>query len=442
MSLVAYWYCDPRLSLRLPDWGGGCGGDRLIDRVYQDDLSDRPQLQKLLQDCGRDDGASEGGSTLLISSIDDLGDSLSAVQQVLVQCGAMGLTVVSLKADLPGLSGLGQSIDLQTQQRSRRIRQGHAQNRLQSLPPPGRVPYGYVRTPEKYVVDRKTAPQVKALFEQFLLFGSVRGAVRYLAQNYNQNISPSTGLRWLTSPVYRGHLAYANGEVIRDTHEALLSDDEAAQIDRLLKRNQTLPRRAASSSRSLSGLVRCQICQSPWRVVKVAPRDRARHPEKIYLYLRPTACQAESVCRSIDYEQILQRVIDQICDELPKAVSVTMRSISKSDRPSPKQMIDDRVAEKQKILDALPELVSTGILDETLMQVRAYQVKTEISQLENTRAQLPPENILSIAETVSIPQFWADLSETERRFYFREFLRQVAIDCSGETWQIRLVFMF
>jgi DNA invertase Pin-like site-specific DNA recombinase len=318
MVVVAYWYCDPRLSAVLPDWGNW--GDHPIDRVYQDRLPDRPQLQQLLQDCEREE-VGMGGSTLVISSIDDLGDSLAAVQQMLTQCLAIGLTVVSLKPDLPELSALGQSIDLQTQQRSRRIRQGHAQNRLQSLPPPGRVPYGYVRTPEKYVVDRKTAPQVKALFEQFLLFGSVRGAVRYLAQNYNQKISPSTGLRWLTSPVYRGHLAYANGDVIRDTHEALLSDDEAAQIDRLLKRNQSIPRRAASSARSLSGLVICQTCQSSWRVVNVAPRDRARHPEKVYLYLRPTACQGDSTCRSIEYEKILQRVIDQICTELPQAIS-------------------------------------------------------------------------------------------------------------------------
>jgi DNA invertase Pin-like site-specific DNA recombinase len=434
VSVIAYWYCDPRLSIALPDWG-----DWSIDRVYQDRARDgeRSQLRQLLQDCQVD-----GAQTLVIPSIEDLGDSLPVAVQVLQHCAAIGLAVVALKGDLPELAALDQSIALQSQQRSRRIRQGHAQNRIQALPPPGRVPYGYRRTPEKYVVDRKTAPQVKALFEQFLLFGSVRGAVRYLAQNYNQKISPSTGLRWLTSPVYRGHLAYANGDVIRDTHEALLSDDEAAQIDRLLKRNQSLPRRAASSSRSLSGLVTCQTCQSPWRVVKVAPRDRSRHPEKVYLYLRPTACTAASSCRSIDYEQILQRVIDQICRELPKAIAFAMGSIPKSNRSSPKQGIEDQILEKKKILEKLPEALISGILDESMLQMRSYQLKTEISKLENVRSQLPPENIMSIAETVSIPQFWADLSETERRFYFREFLRQVAIDCSGETWQIRLVFMF
>ncbi len=430
MSVIAYWYCDLRLSCTLPDWG-----DWSIDRLYQDRDADRSQLQQLLQDCQL-----TPVDRLVIQSVEDLGDSLQSVQQVLAACAVIGLAVVVLADDRP--EDLASSIALQSQQRSRRIRQGHAQNRIQALPPPGRVPYGYRRTAEHYVIDRVAASHVKALFEQFLLFGSVRGAVRHLAQKYNQKISPSTGLRWLTSPVYRGHLAYVNGDVIRDTHEALLSEDEAAQIDRLLKRNQTLPRRAASSPRSLSGLVTCQTCQSPWRVVKVAPRDRARHPEKAYLYLRPTACQAQPHCGSIDYEKILQQVIDQICSELPKAIAFAMGSIPKSNRPSPKQRIDDLVLEKQKILEALPELVKTGILDETLMQVRSYQVKTEISQLENTRAQLPPENIMSIAETVSIHQFWADLSETERRFYFREFLRQVAIDCSGETWQIRLVFMF
>mgnify|MGYP003339245554 CR=1 FL=1 len=133
------------------------------------------------------------------------------------------------------------------------IREGHARNRLKGLPPPGRAPYGYRRGKDRYTIDRAAAAVVKDFFEHFLLYGSLRGAVRHLAQRYGKKISTSTAQRWLTHPVYRGDLCYQKGEVVRDTHTALISREEAAQIDRLLRRNHRLPPRTAGTCRSLAG---------------------------------------------------------------------------------------------------------------------------------------------------------------------------------------------
>ena len=58
-------------------------------------------------------------------------------------------------------------------------------------------------------------------------------------------------------------------------------------------------------------------------------------------------------------------------------------------------------------------------------------------------AQLPPVNLRAIAQTVSIPQFWLDLSEAERRFFFREFLRHIDIvRPAAAPWHIELQFIF
>ena len=72
----------------------------------------------------------------------------------------------------------------------------------------------------------------------------------------------------------------------RDTHVAILSRAEAAQVDRLLRRNRQLPPRTASAPRSLAGLVSCQTCGCGFTVSRVT---RRRQPEE-YLYLRPKAC--------------------------------------------------------------------------------------------------------------------------------------------------------
>ncbi len=50
-----------------------------------------------------------------------------------------------------------------------------------------------------------------------------------------------------------------NGQILSDTHTPIISREEAAQIDRLLRRNRRLPPRTASANRSLAGLVSCHI---------------------------------------------------------------------------------------------------------------------------------------------------------------------------------------
>jgi len=466
MRIVAYLYSDPLLEAT-PDpaiWGWE------VDQVYQDlarstatsdgqkgsrstltDI-DRLQWQQLLRDC-------EVTPTdyLLVQRLEDLGASVQAVGDRLSELEALGVRLIVLESpSAEGLSGSGQAMvqgvdiraemlqflqQIQRSQRSRCIRQGHARNRVKALPPPGKAPYGYRRGRTGYVIDRTTAPVVKEFFEQFLLFGSLRGAVRFLAKKYGKKIAVSTGQRWLTSPVYRGDLEYHNGEIVPDTHPALLSRDEAAQIDRLLRRNRRLPTRSATAPRSLAGLVVCGECQSGLTITRVTTAKVGRKAEKQaqeYLYLRSPTCPRKPRCRAIAYEAVLQATIERICVDLPAAVN----GAPLPDMDGVKRGLEAAIAAKQRILEQLPALVSEGILDSETADLRAYKVRTEIAQLQAKLAQLPPINLKAIAQTVSIPQFWLDLSEAERRFYFREFIRQIELQRQGKSWQLKLVFIF
>ncbi len=53
-----------------------------------------------------------------------------------------------------------------------------------------------------------------------------------------------------------------------------------------------------------------------------------------------------------------------------------------------------------------------------------------------------PVNLRSVAQAVSIPQFWLDLSEVERRFYFREFIQQIQIIRQNQEWYLQIIFIF
>jgi len=435
MKIIAYSYSNPLLE-PTPDssiWGWE------LDQIYQD-LGKRLELRQLINDCRVDPA-----DYLLIRRLEELGDSVQEVSDRLAELEALGVQLIiteqpyasqeqepsttNIRADL--LKLLQQ---IQYQQRSRRIRQGHARNRVNALPPPGKAPYGYRRGKDKYTLDRTAAAIVKDFFEQFLLYGSLRGAVRYLAQKYGKKISVTSGRRWLTNPVYRGDTAYQNGQVVSNTHIPIISREEAAQVDRLLRRNSRLPPRSASAPRSLAGLVICQECQSSMLVARVTtPRK-----DKEYLYLRPILCPKRPKCRAISYEQVLEQTIAGICQDLPRAVA----GMNLPQLDAVKSSLTKAIATKQDILAQLPTLTVEGVLDTETAALRAYNLRTEISELQAKLATLPPVNLRSVAQAVSIPQFWLDLSESERRFYFREFIRQIEIIRDDESWQIKLIFIF
>ncbi|MFM6192086.1 MAG: recombinase family protein [Planktothrix sp.] len=431
MKIVAYSYSDP-LFEQPPEriiWGWE------VDQVYHD-LGGRQELEQLLKDCDL-----EPPEYLLIRRLEELGDSVLEVSNRLQKLESYQINIIAIESDFnPSVAQINRSdlmqllIEIQNHQRSRRIRQGHAKNRIKALPPPGKAPYGYRRGKDRYILDRSVSPIVKEFFDRFLIYGSLRGAVRYLEKRYGKKISVTTGRRWLTNPVYRGDLEYQNGEIISNTHSPIISRDEAAQVDRLLRRNQRLPPRTASAPRSLAGLVTCGDCQSSMTISRVT----AYRKNQEYLYLRPTNCSRNPKCKALSYQTVLELTIERICQDLPVSVS----ELNLPDLGCVKRGIFEQINQKQEILLQIPNLLTTGILDAETADLRTYKLRTEMAQLQGKLAQLPPVNLKETAQAVCIPQFWLDLSESERRFYFREFIHQIQIIRDGDNWDLKVLFIF
>ena len=437
MEAIAYLYIDPLLESP-PDkniWR------QEVDYIYQD-LGQRQQLRQLIANV-----QANPPQKLFIRRLEELGDNIQEICDRLKQIESLGIEIIAIEQDYCSAKFAPENVqdnklalmqlleEVASNKRKESLIQGHARNRLKVLPPPGKAPYGYRRGQDKYIIDKSTAPVVKDFFEQFLLFGSLRGAVRYLAKRYGKKIAPSTGKNWLTNPVYRGDLKYKNNQVILNTHAAILNREEAAQIDRILRRNSRLASRTASAPRSLAGLIICQKCQLSMTISRVTPRNKKQE----YLYIRCHDCPQKTKCKAINYQEILQLAINKICKELPRAVEqVNLQNITIF-----KDQVKAKIKQKKEVLRQLPILQQQNILDRETANLRSYKLQTEISQLETQLAQLPPENLKAIAQTVSIPQFWLDLSESERRFYFREFIKQIEIlRLEDNRWDLKLVFIF
>jgi uncharacterized protein YfkK (UPF0435 family) len=134
----------------------------------------------------------------------------------------------------------------------------------------------------------------------------------------------------------------------------------------------------------------------------------------------------------------LNIAIDRICEALPIAVNQT----NMPNLDGFKAKIAQDIVEKQQAIERLPELINSGVLDRETVELRTYKLKTEISELQTRLAAFPPVNLQSLAQAVSIPQFWLDLSESERRFYFREFIRSISIDPQTVNLALQLRFIF
>ena len=437
IKIIAYLYSDPLIELP-PDkdiWG------LEVDRVYQD-IGDRKAWLQLVED-----SQIQAPDYLLIRSLEQLGDDAKTIGDRIFNLESLGVQIITTEDDYCSIdfeklnniqlkNKLAELLDnIHLKKQSDKLKKGHARNRLNALPPPGKAPYGYRRGQDKYIIDKSTAPVVKDFFERFILFGSLRGAVRYLEKRYGKKISPSTGRNWLTNAVYRGDLKYKNRDLISNTHTPIINREEAAQIDRLLRRNSGLSSRTASAPRSLAGLVTCQKCQLNLNIVRVTQH----HKKTEYLYLRSSNCPEQPRCKAISYSKVLEQTIDKICSELPVAVA----KLDMANSPSIEDNLQAKLADRQKILQQLPSFLESGILDRETFALRNYKLQTEISQIENKIKQLPPSNLKAIVSTVSLQQFWLDLSESERRFYFREFIKEIKIERNSDLdWNLSLSFIF
>jgi hypothetical protein len=135
----------------------------------------------------------------------------------------------------------------------------------------------------------------------------------------------------------------------------------------------------------------------------------------------------------------LKLTIEKICQELPPTVA----QLNLPNLDFVKNNFIAKIQQKQEIIEQLPLLKEQGILDQETLDLRSYTLKTEISKLRTQLDQLPPGDLKMIVKPVSLSQFWLDLSETERRFYFREFIKKIEIvRTESKNWQLNLVFVF
>lgn len=131
----------------------------------------------------------------------------------------------------------------------------------------GPVPYGYKISDGKLVVNEKTAPIVRYVFEQYAQGAPMKEIIDELKQRgirgaRGGELSYTTFSRTITNPTYIGKFTY-NGEVVENLAEAMIGEDTFAKVQALVKANARAP--AANKAKVeylLQGKAYCGSCGS------------------------------------------------------------------------------------------------------------------------------------------------------------------------------------
>ncbi|WP_286393483.1 fdxN element excision recombinase XisF [Pseudanabaena mucicola] len=285
------------------------GATEIYSDVESGSKNSRPKFKQLIADCklGRI-------SEVIVTRLDRLTRSLVTLRKTIDQLKDAGVSLVALDDSIDTstavgkfhLNMLGSLAEMEVDRLSERVRHGwkHLRDRKVAMNPP----FGYCKINDKHTLDHQKflcllsdrtelskAEIAQDIINAFFQERSLRGCLRVINpkygiftsanNNHGENIGgvtarglfrfSITGLKdWLINPVLQGHLCYLkkrNGQrldrsqwqIFRNTHEALITEQQSREIDEILAHNRQVRGYGTQAQRfPLSGLVFCAECRA------------------------------------------------------------------------------------------------------------------------------------------------------------------------------------
>ena len=183
---------------------------------------------------------------------------------------------------------------------SERIRHKFEQMAIKGMWFAGGPPYGYKRENKKLVIDKKKAPFVRMMFDEFVATGSITAVMKLIKtekimDKQNKNLyTISSASNLLRNPVYAGKIRW-HKKIFDGVHESIVSKelfDEAQSLTRERPFKKRLYKEFL-----LGGLVKCADCKSGMTNVFTNKIKRRYYYYKCYKVTRDveTACSVREV---------------------------------------------------------------------------------------------------------------------------------------------------
>lgn len=371
-----------------------------IDRALTGTKDDRPDFQRMIADA-----AKKQFEMVIVWKLDRFARNRydSAIYKAKLK--KYGVRVVSVKENITDspegiiLEGLLESMaEYYSANLSQNVKRGIRESLAKGHFVGGHVPMGYKRQDFKLVVDDKTAPIVRFVFEQYAAGVSKTEIVNELNERgYRQkNGTPFTVKcfrRMLTNTVYIGRYVCKHGEI--DCVSAPLVDEDTFQkVQEQIKRNARTPAsNKAKVDYLLHGKCFCGQCGAPM----IGECGRSKTGRIYYYYScaakknRHTECKKKNEKKDFIEWYVVEQTVEYVLTpsrigQIAKAVADEYKKeFSDSRIEDAEKALAQMEREMDKLIDMMmetPKMARKRITERMeILEVQQNDVKNEIAKL-------------------------------------------------------------
>lgn len=298
----------------------------------------------------------------------------------------------------------------------------------------GKTPFGYRRSPENTLEPNPEEwPLARRAVELFLQVRSPVILSRQMATEHGVIRNYQAWRRWLRSPVPRGHLGYKQNrtdgavrsfaEIRWNTHEALITPEEAREIDAIIEEGGRIRgRNRGFKVYPLSGLMECAACGAVMHITSYAKRGQPN----VYCSNRRkglgVGCGTDRPNRStpgIRYQSVEDAVIEALCQRAAAIARATVEGVQDEAIPEEDLKLQAQIESIEKLIKEIGD--QSGLLKQKIAELRS-QASQKIAP-PSTKA----EDEALLTRQGTDPDFWKELSPLERATVFKRLVDRVLI---------------
>lgn len=310
------------------------------------------------------------------------------------------------------------------------------------VPTSGRVPYGYVWVPTRdrgergdaYRLDKKRAPIVRRIFDEFLAGVPLGGIARDLNADKHRTapskrhpegvpFTPTTVRRVLLNPYYAAHMPaeppkpgehYDSSKLRRDDLRpgrwpAIVTIDEWAEVGERLRRPDRKTSPGPARKWLLSGLARCGVEITPGGPVCGQPIRAGGGEAGVHSYRCPS--MRHFMRRGVPLDQYIEgRIIARLSDREAAA-----RLLTTPERPD----VDALRAQRRRLesgIESVLELVAEGATTKQAADGTLRRKRAEIAEIDaKLREGVDVDTLADVVGADDVAKAWAGLTLGKRR---------------------------
>jgi len=314
----------------------------------------------------------------------------------------------------------------------------------------GKAPYGYKWIDKRLEVDDEVAPTIKLIFETFKSFRNIKRSIRQLTGQgctlRGNRITPTTFLRILNSPVYKGErivnstrsvekgkrwVRKPSDEWIIQEVPAIVPEDLWRECQVILEeRNSKAPPR--ESGYVFGGLLKCKECGSKMYCHAPVKKNSSEVPRYTCRF-----CRAK-----VDEDELEEAFIGGLKNLVLNTDNVVHELRNKKSR------LDEKVKELEKLnratsknttrLGKLIDIFTDGAISKTDFTKKYTELREKIAYMKGEAGRMQGEidflkvtdiNVREIVSSIStLPELWREMRKEEKRAFVRSMLSKMSYD--------------